>query len=128
MMLFSCIMLSFDSFNAWCTSKLRGFTSLYSCFIFIRTSNPKEKSHPSLLVQARSKAKTTEGTEQNCQTKLPLPRPVTPKTDRLGSLRCNENIKKVVDLVSKTITLHLHHTFWYISLPFLLRGLPREIS
>ena len=25
------------------------------------------------------------------------------------------NIKKRADIVSKTITLHLHHTLWYIS-------------
>ena len=41
---------------------------------------------------------------------------VSQKTDRL---RCNENVKRTV--VSKTITLHLHHhAFWYrISLPSL---------
>ena len=30
-----------------------------------------------------------------------------------------ENIKKGVDLVTKTITLQLHHTFWYFFLPTL---------
>ena len=75
-----------------------------------------------MRLQARSKAKTIGGggggggesklVEQN---NLP---PVTQKIDRLGSLiiRCKENVKKAIDLVSKTITLHLHHTFWYISL------------
>ena len=28
-------------------------------------------------------------------------------------------LNKGVDLVSKTTTLHMHHTFWYISLPSL---------
>ena len=52
------------------------------------------------------------------QNYCPPPPPVTPeKTDILGSLRCNKNMKKAVDLVSKSITLHLPHTFWYISLP-----------
>ena len=46
--------------------------------------------------QARSKAKTTgEPCKQIGQTKL---LPPTKKTDRLGSLRCNEN-SKAVDLV-----------------------------
>ena len=31
----------------------------------------------------------------------------------------NENVKKITGLISKTITLHVHHTFLYISLPFL---------
>ena len=47
------------------------------------------------------------------------PYPGQSKTDRLGSLRCHKNIKKGVDLASKTITLPFHHTFWYISLPSL---------
>ena len=29
----------------------------------------------------------------------------------------NENVKKGIDLLSKTITLHAHHAFLYISLP-----------
>ena len=28
-----------------------------------------------------------------------------------------ENVKKAVGLLSKTTTLHVHHAFWYISLP-----------
>ena len=82
-------------------------------------------------MQASSKAETTVGGgggEQNGQTKLPLPGPVIEKKDRMRSSRCNENIKKAVDLLSKTVTLHQHHTFWYIFLSFLLRGIPREIS
>ena len=31
----------------------------------------------------------------------------------------NENVKKITRLISKTITLHVHHTYLYISLPFL---------
>ena len=41
-----------------------------------------------------------------------------------GSLRNddgdgNENDKKATGLISKTTTLHVHHAFWYISLPSL---------
>ena len=53
------------------------------------------------------------------------PLPSLKKTpDRLGSLKSSENIKKAVDdLVSKTTTLHLHHTFRYISFQILyLKG------
>ena len=32
----------------------------------------------------------------------------------------NKNGIKAIDLLSKTTTLHVHHTFLYISLPFLL--------
>ena len=64
-----------------------------------------------------------EGEQANLLNKAtpppPPPIPVRQNTDRLGSLRCNENIKKGVDLASKTITLHPHQTFWYISLPSL---------
>ena len=31
----------------------------------------------------------------------------------------NENIKKATGLITKTSTLHVHYTFWYISLPSL---------
>ena len=31
----------------------------------------------------------------------------------------NENVKKAIGLWSKTTTLHVPHTFWYISLPSL---------
>ena len=31
----------------------------------------------------------------------------------------NENLKKEMGLISKTTILHLHHAFWYISLPLL---------
>ena len=31
----------------------------------------------------------------------------------------NENVKKTIGLISKTTTLHVHHTFLYISFPFL---------
>ena len=39
-------------------------------------------------------------------------------------LRCNdeddnENVKKAIGLISKTTTSHVHHTFLYISFPFL---------
>ena len=42
----------------------------------------------------------------------------------IGTLRSNdadgnENVKKTIGFISKTITLHVHHTYWYISLPFL---------
>ena len=42
----------------------------------------------------------------------------------LGTLRSNdaddnENIKKTIGLISKTTTLHVHHTFLFISFPFL---------
>ena len=31
----------------------------------------------------------------------------------------NDNIKKALGLLSKTTSLHMHHTFLYISLPLL---------
>ena len=31
----------------------------------------------------------------------------------------NENVKKVVGLITNTTTLHVHYTFWYIFLPSL---------
>ena len=31
----------------------------------------------------------------------------------------NENVKKTIGLISKTTTSHVHHTFLYISFPFL---------
>ena len=42
----------------------------------------------------------------------------------IGTLRSNdadgnENVKKTIRLISKTTTLQVHHTFWYISFPFL---------
>ena len=42
----------------------------------------------------------------------------------IGTLRSNdaddnENVKKTIGLISKTTTLHMHHTFLYISYPFL---------
>ena len=55
-------------------------------------------------------AKTTGGPSKLVKQSHPLPPSVKKQT---------ENIKKGVDLVSKTITLHLHPTFWYISLPSL---------
>ena len=49
---------------------------------------------------------------------------------RLGTLRSNdaddsENVKKTIGLISKTTTSHVHHTFLYISFPF-LHDLRRE--
>ena len=42
----------------------------------------------------------------------------------LGTLRSNdadgdENVTKPIRLISKTTTLHAHHTFLYLSFPFL---------
>ena len=42
----------------------------------------------------------------------------------LGTLRSNdaddnENVKKTIGLISKTAISHVHHTFLYISFPFL---------
>ena len=42
----------------------------------------------------------------------------------LGTLRSNnadgdEDVKKTIGFISKTIALHVHHTFLYISFPFL---------
>ena len=42
----------------------------------------------------------------------------------IGTLRSNdtdvnENVIKTIGLKSKTTTLHVHHTFMYISFPFL---------
>ena len=42
----------------------------------------------------------------------------------LGTLRSNdaddnENVKKTIGLISKITTSHVHHTFSYISFPFL---------
>ena len=31
----------------------------------------------------------------------------------------NKNVKKTIGLISKTTTSHVHHTFLYISFPFL---------
>ena len=31
----------------------------------------------------------------------------------------NQNVKKTIGLLRKTTTLHVHHSFLYISLPFL---------
>ena len=39
------------------------------------------------------------------------------KIQRRGRQR--ERQKKTIGLISKTTTLHVHHTFWYISFPFL---------
>ena len=44
--------------------------------------------------------------------------------ERLGTLRSNdaddnEDVKKTIGLISKTTTSHVHHTFLYISFPFL---------
>ena len=68
-------------------------------------------------------AKTTREAEEIGWTKLPR-FPGTQNTDRLGSLRCNENIRKSRRFNKQSNnfaanSLHLHHTFWYISLPFL---------
>ena len=45
-------------------------------------------------------------------------------TDTFGTLRSNdaddnENVKKTIGLINKTTTSHVHHTFLYISFPFL---------
>ena len=42
----------------------------------------------------------------------------------IGTLRSNDvddnkNVKKTIGLISKTTTLHVHHTFLHISFPFL---------
>ena len=37
----------------------------------------------------------------------------------LTKLQQRQQHQKVIGLVSKTTTLHVHHTLWYISLPFL---------
>ena len=68
-----------------------------------------------LISQARSKAKTTGGAEQTVKQNYTPPL-ITQKTDRLGSLRCNKNVKKAVDLVSKTITLPASITLFGTSL------------
>ena len=41
---------------------------------------------------------------------------------KLGSFSNNdgkENVKKAFGLITKTTTLHVHYTFWYISLPLM---------
>ena len=60
---------------------------------------------------ARLKQLGGGGGQANWLNKATPSTPVSKKSDRLGSLRCNhrENIKKGVDLVSRTITLHLYH-------------------
>ena len=45
-------------------------------------------------------------------------------TELIGTLRSNdaddnEDVKKTIGLISKTTTSHVHHTFLYISFPFL---------
>ena len=46
------------------------------------------------------------------------------QVQKLGTLRSNdaddnENVKITIGLISKTTTSHVHHTFLYISIPFL---------
>ena len=46
------------------------------------------------------------------------------KTNNTGTLISNDadgndNVIKTIGLISKTTTLHMHHTFLYISFPFL---------
>ena len=40
-------------------------------------------------------------------------------TLRSNDANVNENVIKTTGLMSKTTTLHVHHTFMYISFPFL---------
>ena len=40
-------------------------------------------------------------------------------TLRSNDANVNENVIKTIGLMSKTTTLHVHHTFMYISFPFL---------
>ena len=48
-----------------------------------------------------------------------LNRPEIIGTLRLGDGDGNESVIRAIGLISKTTTLHVHHTFLYISLPFL---------
>ena len=55
-----------------------------------------------------------------------FPREMTSEkqVQKLGTLRSNdaddhENVKKTIGLIRKTTTSHVHHTFLYISIPFL---------
>ena len=46
--------------------------------------------------------------------------------EKIGTLRSNdadgnENVTKLIGLISKTTTLHVHHAFLYISLPVFAR-------
>ena len=40
-------------------------------------------------------------------------------TSRSSDADDNENVKETIGLISKTTTSHVHHTFLYISFPFL---------
>ena len=51
--------------------------------------------------------------------------PCTSSRDIIWTLRSNDadgngNVNKTIGLMSKTTTSHVHHTFLYISVPFLL--------
>ena len=42
-----------------------------------------------------------------------------PTVPRSNDADGNEKVKKAIGLISKTTTSHVHHTFLYISFPFL---------
>ena len=75
-----------------------------------------------LFTQARSKAKTAGGGGGGGASKLVKQSPPSHRHSKnrpIKEFEMQQEHKKGVDLVSKTITLHLHRTFWYISLPSL---------
>ena len=82
-----------------------------------------------MFIQARSKAKTTGGGGQaNWLNKATPPPPVTKKNRPIREFKMQREHKKGVGLVRKTITLHLHHTFWYISLSSLYADFHVKLS
>ena len=70
-------------------------------------------SKVSCLWKQHSKTETNPGTNH-----WPSDLPTTPH-DKLGSFSNgdgNENVKKAIGLITKTTSLLVHYTFWYISL------------
>ena len=66
----------------------------------------------------------TRLTFHNATTGFPREMTSEKQVQKLGTLRSNdaddnENVKKTIGLISKTTTSHVHHTFLYISIPFL---------
>ena len=89
------------------TSLLRFAPSISLTLLLSPLENPPSTSIIRPVARLTQLGGGGGGGAQISQTKLPPP-----------SLK-KQNIKKVIDVVSKTITLHLYHSFWYISLPSL---------
>ena len=104
----------------FCNSESFRFTDLY-------VQHGGKVATPSQKAAATTTGGPSKMVKQNYSS--PLPRSVIQKTDRLGSLRCNENIKKS-SRFSKQINSFApaSHFLVHFFAVFFLRGLPREIS